>query len=128
MVFVSDQPGQADLFTADNEGNVERLTEIGGVFTPDWSSDGRFILFAAPDSAGGSDIYIMRPDGTGLQAVTSDPAKDYQPKMSPDTEHILFVSERDGNPEIYLYGVDGSLQRITDNAARDISPSWHPVP
>ena len=40
---------------------------------------------------------------------------------------IVFVSERDGNQEIYVMNADGSGQtRLTDNAAFDTSPSWSP--
>jgi Tol biopolymer transport system component len=38
---------------------------------------------------------------------------------------IAFVSERDGNPEIYVMNADGSgLKRLTNCHARDCSPSW----
>ena len=41
------------------------------------------------------------------------------------THKIAFVSERDGNSEIYVMDADGSgLTRVTDNLARDRNPSW----
>lgn len=40
---------------------------------------------------------------------------------------IAFVSDRDGNPEIYSVNVDGSnLERLTNDAGRDDLPSWSP--
>ncbi len=40
---------------------------------------------------------------------------------------IAFMSERDGNPEIYLMDDDGKNQRnITNHPARDLGPSWSP--
>ena len=40
---------------------------------------------------------------------------------------IVFVSERDGNKEIYKMGFDGSRQeRLTDNKYSDSSPKWSP--
>jgi PGF-pre-PGF domain-containing protein len=40
---------------------------------------------------------------------------------------IVFSSERDGNPEIYVMNPDGSGQtRLTDNVAGDLDPSWSP--
>ncbi|MBA2349833.1 MAG: PD40 domain-containing protein, partial [Solirubrobacterales bacterium] len=40
---------------------------------------------------------------------------------------IAFVSGRDGNDEIYVMDPDGSNQtRLTQNAARDKSPTWSP--
>ena len=40
---------------------------------------------------------------------------------------ILFVSERDGNPEIYVMNADGSNQiRLTNNASYDLNPIFSP--
>jgi len=40
---------------------------------------------------------------------------------------IAFVSERDGNMEIYVMGADGGNQtRLTNNPARDFAPAWSP--
>ena len=40
---------------------------------------------------------------------------------------IAFVSDRDGNGEIYVMNTDGSGQtRLTNNPAVDASPSWSP--
>ena len=38
---------------------------------------------------------------------------------------IAFVSDRDGNEEIYIIGPDG-LTRQTNNPAQDFSPAWSP--
>lgn len=43
------------------------------------------------------------------------------------TERIAFVSNRDGNNEIYVMNVDGKSQtRLTTNAADDGEPAWSP--
>jgi Tol biopolymer transport system component len=40
---------------------------------------------------------------------------------------IVFVSERDGNREIYVMNSDGSDQRrLTTNPAKDWDPAWSP--
>ena len=40
---------------------------------------------------------------------------------------IAFVSERDGNSEIYVVNVDGTgLQRLTNDAGADVDPAWSP--
>jgi dipeptidyl aminopeptidase/acylaminoacyl peptidase len=40
---------------------------------------------------------------------------------------IAFVSDRDGNNEIYLMNSDGSDQRnLTNNPAEDMFPNWSP--
>ncbi len=40
---------------------------------------------------------------------------------------LAFVSERDGNSEIYTIGADGTgLKRLTENEATDSDPAWSP--
>ena len=42
-------------------------------------------------------------------------------------DRITFVSDRDGNPEIYVMDVDGANQiRVTQNGAVDDQPQWSP--
>ena len=41
--------------------------------------------------------------------------------------NIAFVTERDGNQEIYVMNADGSEEkRLTDDPAIDMYPSWSP--
>ncbi len=48
-------------------------------------------------------------------------------KPSPEQTKIAFVSDRDGNLEIYVMNVDGSEQtNLTNNSASDWFPSWSP--
>ncbi len=40
---------------------------------------------------------------------------------------IVFVSERDGNGNIYIMDIDGKNQRrLTQNGGRNVNPSWSP--
>ncbi|HEY3025338.1 MAG TPA: hypothetical protein VGJ55_04205 [Pyrinomonadaceae bacterium] len=45
-----------------------------------------------------------------------------------DAQRIVFVSDRDGNAEIYKMLSDGSHEiRLTNNPAQDRQPSWNPA-
>ena len=71
-------------------------------------------------------IVVVLGFGASLWGA-DDPAPDYEPAWSPQGTHLVFVSERDGNPEIYLMAADGSnLRRLTDNTADDSEPAWSP--
>jgi Tol biopolymer transport system component len=69
----------------------------------------------------------MTADGADVTRITDDSAVDMLPAWSPSGEWIAFVSERNGNPDIYLVKPDGTcLRRLTDNPGDDMYPAWRP--
>jgi Tol biopolymer transport system component len=48
------------------------------------------------------DIYVVRPDGSGLTRVTSAASIEKEPAVAPDGSRIGFTSDRDGTLQIYL--------------------------
>jgi len=78
---------------------------------------------------GNWELYSVDSNGSNLSNLTNNPADDRLPAISPDRVHIAFVSDRDGNNEIYVMNVDGSDDnptRLTDNSADDAKPTWSP--
>ena len=129
LAFVSDKAkeGAFDLYITDTKNQVRRITQdIGNVFAPNWSPNGRYIAFAA-DNGKNVDIYIIKPDGSGLQQVTNDKAKDYLPKWSSDSNYILFVSERKGTPDIYITNEAGDVESVFASKGKDTNPAWGPM-
>src|SRR5690242_21289634 len=52
---------------------------------------------------------------------------DEHPAISPDGRQLVFMSDRDGDIEIYTMRIDGThAQRLTHSAGRDAHPSWSP--
>jgi Tol biopolymer transport system component len=67
----------------------------------------------------------MDKDGANQTNVSQNPAPDYGPAWSPDGLKLAFVSERDGNPEVYIVDADGSNPvNVTHDTARDSAPTW----
>jgi Tol biopolymer transport system component len=94
---------------------------------PNWASDGTAIVFAAEVGEARGDIFIMNADGSGRRRLTTDPANDTNPALSPDGTRIAFESDRDGNSEIYVMDRNGrNPRRLTTDPARDASPAWSP--
>jgi len=102
-----------------------------GLFpAPQWSPDGRRMLFTSYSPAGDSDIYVVGRDGSGLANLTNSPGTDTDPVWSSDGRLIAFVSSRDGNREIYVMGADGSDPINVSNSPQidEFSPAWRPRP
>jgi WD40 repeat protein len=59
--------------------------------------------------------------------LTKNLGADSGPSWSPDGTQIAFVSDRDGNSEIYLMQSDGTdVRRLTNDSAIDEEPTWSP--
>jgi Tol biopolymer transport system component len=75
---------------------------------------------------GNENIYGLGPDSVA-RALTTDPAADRHPAISPDGNWIAFNSNRDGEGEIYVMDVAGtSVQQLTFNDHFDHHPDWSP--
>jgi TolB protein len=81
VVFGSNRGSESEegghIFAVDVETRrIRRLTaDPGGDYAPAWSPDGRWIAFNSTRD-GNTEIYIMRPDGTGQRRLTTDPRDD----------------------------------------------------
>lgn len=113
--------GQAKRLTDD-------LTEIG---QPDWSPDGRKIVFQSYRS-GTFQIWSINADGTGLEQLTDGPFDAREPRYSPDGSKIAFSSDRAGG-RYGLFLLDPATRAVSpafaavDGPVRDeYEPSWSP--
>ncbi len=88
-----------------------------------------WIVFATRDNADeDADIYAIRADGSQLRRLTSDPSDDWSPDLSPDGQRVVFVSDRDGNRNLYMVNIDGTgLTQLTFGKGEDYyDPDWSP--
>ena len=74
------------------------------------------------------DIWTLPLAGGVATRLTSDAAWETEPRFSPDGRHLAFVSDRDGNEQIWVMAADGSdLRKVTDEeTARVTDPVWDP--
>jgi hypothetical protein len=76
----------------------------------------------------GGELYASAPDGTGSARLTRNHFREAAPSLSPDGTQIAFVSDRDGNDEIYVLALQSrEVTRLTTNPGLiDTRPSWSP--
>ena len=108
-----------------DSASVDRSDWIQG-----WTPGDRVILSTYFESDGTDDIwtYTVNPDGSDLSRLFDTP-QDHSPFWSPDGTQVAFVSERNGNADIYLMDADGSNERrLTDDPGADTFPWLGPTP
>ena len=134
LLFHSNRSGRQAIWRAGGDGSDPRLLFDGAGHgedpgTPVWSPDGSRIAFAMTPAGATdpneSDVYVMRPDGTGVTRLTEAPGDDSHPHWSADGRRIYFNSAR-STPDlkaewtrqwidIYSMAADGSdVRRHTD--------------
>lgn len=77
-------------------------------------------------------IYVMEANGNSVKALSPEGLDDTAPTWSPDGRKIAFVSQRDGNREIYVMdawcdnpeGCSQDAANITRHPADDWTPAW----
>jgi TolB protein len=104
IAFNSNLSGDHVMYIVDVDGSgLADLSSVGEGWQVDWSPDGRSILFTShrdhPDNY--TDIYVMRPDGSGVERLTNNSA--YTPAWSPDGRDIVFSA-----PGLFVMRADGS--------------------
>ena len=131
VLYHSDRTGTYQIYEVVDGQEVDSpLTNAScGAVEPSWSPDGQQIAFAAcTGEFNGMGIYVMKADGSEQHRVMADqPRLNWRPDWSPDGSQLLFLSNRDGNFEIYKVSVDGtSLVNLTNDPANDRDADWSP--
>ncbi len=116
----SQEQGELPL---DASGVLEFTTDEGTWISLDVTPDGQTILFELM-----GDLYRVALEGGEATRVTEGMGFDSQPRISPDGEWVAFVSDRDGNDNLWVARIDGSDARKLSSERRGavFSPSWTP--
>ncbi|MGH9579688.1 MAG: DPP IV N-terminal domain-containing protein, partial [Terriglobales bacterium] len=95
-----------------------------GLLGLSWTPDGRLIY--SSNASGNLDLWVMDADGANARQLTTHPAADIEPLVSPDGHTIVFSSFRTGSPNLWRMDPDGAnLKRLTsgdNDFAIDFSP------
>ena len=86
----------------------------------------KFIAYSVGD-VGSRDIVVARSDSGDRRIVIAGPGDDFNPVWSPDHSRIAFLTNRDGNVELYTGLMDGtSITRVTNTSVDESQPTWSP--
>lgn len=124
-----------DIYSMSPSGaNLVQLTDDPELDSgPEYSPDGERVAFIRSREGGGTDIWVMRSDGTDEQLVGGSAAGVSLPVWSPNGNWIAFAYQNGGtssNWDIFKVKLDGTeivaLEFLTDDPADDFAPAWSP--
>ncbi|HSQ20335.1 MAG TPA: S9 family peptidase, partial [Blastocatellia bacterium] len=96
------------------------------------SPDGRSVIYAVTTSdlsraKRATHIWMMGIDGQGARQLTSGEKGENSPMFSPDGNWILYISSKDGGPQIYLMPTSGGeAKKLTSISTGVSDPLWSP--
>ncbi|HET9372340.1 MAG TPA: hypothetical protein VFO19_18890, partial [Vicinamibacterales bacterium] len=121
------------VFWIDERGGDERAAMPAGyVADTAVSPDGSMVAYAKKDSeTSTADIWIRDLASGGDRRLTFDPAEDVSPVWSPDSQTIVFASNRRGGTALYRKPASGAGEEAPISPATTASQllvsQWHPT-
>jgi acylaminoacyl-peptidase len=117
---------KTNRLTASDIFNLESVSD------PQISPDGRKIIYVRgfndimADSRY-SNLWIINFDGSDNRPLTTGNYNDASPRWSPDGNRVIYVSTRDGAPQIYVRWMDtGQTARLTNLLSPPTGLAWSP--
>ena len=130
IAWVSGRTKLPQIYIMDSDGsNVMRMTDGGYATSPSWSPNGEFLTFAwqrnyGPGAPGAEDIYIMDIASKRWTQLTHDSGSNDFPTWSPDSRHIVFQREQNGQTELWMMLADGTDQQQLTHDGNNTMPDW----
>ena len=113
---------------ADGSGTAARFANTAVAFPSSWSPDGTALSYSRTSGATSDwDIYVIGPDGgSEPRLVVGGPRNQIQGMFSPDGRWLAYVSDEDGQPEVYVtpYPGAGSKRKVSNRGGTE--PLWAP--
>ncbi len=128
IAYCSGPNSKQEIHIMDLDGsNNIRMTNLGiQTMSPDWSPDGRKIVFSAQDDDGDG-LYLLDVKTRKVKLVGKWPGIVLTPKFSPSGSKIAVCLSKDGNAEIYTVSPRGGTPtRLTVSWVIEIWPEWSP--
>lgn len=113
------------IYAISSNGQGEAV-ELASGWSPAWGPKGLLAYTGCGEERENCGIRFTDEDLSNPFVITADP-RDIGLAWSPDGTQIAYMSDHDGNWEVYAVTVpEGRVRRLTTNEARDGLPAWSP--
>lgn len=134
VLFVSNRSGRYQVYEINLiTSTLTQLTDLtqDSAFAPEASPDNTHIVFYAnrdgEDYPESHNLWIAERDGSNATQITDRPGGAWDPVWSPDGTQILFASEQNGVPQLFVINADGSdARQVTHLAGIRGRNDWSP--
>lgn len=100
---------------------MNRMNQFKGSINP-----AKNIIAVAAAKNDIANIYLVNLQGKVIKKITKR-AMNTDPCFSPDGKFITFISNLDGDDELFLFNLQtGEIKKLTNNTAKDFSPAFSP--
>jgi len=120
-------PDTSGLYLIDSDGANKRILLAGFTHSPDWSPDGKWIVFEQ-----GAQIYKIKSDGDSLTQLTFE-GLNFFPSWSHDGKHIAYDSDVDDTKyDIWTMSPNGENKKNISQESDSLDqggwrrPNWNP--
>jgi Tol biopolymer transport system component len=140
LVLSSNRGAKLDLFVRPADGSVDEqplLATTGDKAAQDWSSDGRFLLYATQDPKTRADLWALPITGSGRGSLDSSRVEVGQPipvaqtefeesqgQFSPDVKWVAYTSNETGRSEVYVRAFPGPAGKRQVSTGGGVYPRW----
>lgn len=112
------------ITSADGQGEAVQL--VSG-WAPDWGPEGNLAYTGCDEGGGNCGIRFTTDVNLSSPVLITADSRDIGLAWSPDGTKIAYMSDHDGNWEVYTVGVPfPEVRRLTINDANDGLPAWSP--
>lgn len=108
------------------------IFDLEFISDPQISPDGSQIVYVRNfkdimADANRSNLWIVNADGSKNRPLTTGNHSDYAPRWSPDGTRLLYLSSKNGSPQMYLRWLeDGTEQKLTNYPKSPGGIQWSP--
>jgi Tol biopolymer transport system component len=123
--------GKFDIASKPSNGNSEAKLLVSTPLSeraPDWSPDGRFLIYMAGEQRGNTRLlYLERhKDGSLSQPMVfvKTTFNEANPRFSPDGRYVAYVSDESGRNEVFVRDFPNGVNKWLISANGGTAPRW----
>lgn len=129
LAFKSYRDGNDEVYVINlkdgKQTNISANTAREG--SPFWSKNGDILYFWSDRDNEHGEVYSYDFEQKITDRITNNDIGEGSAVLSPDGKYIAFVSNKDGDDDIYLSDLNGdNVRQLTNNPKSDWYPKWSP--